>query len=109
MMTRYSHALRPLRFIGKTLLSVLLICCLTDVACSESKSGPGYDVTLRHLDQVPPGTVIGKEAPKGWSNLIIKSYSRAGAGDMNQLSSTADCLSRLLFTTILADVKADKA
>jgi hypothetical protein len=107
-MLQYCHALRRLRLIGKTLLSVLLICCLTDVACSESKSGSRYDVTLRHLDQVPPGTVIGKEAPKGWSNLIIKSYSRPGAGDMNQLSSTADRLSRLLFTAILADVKADK-
>jgi hypothetical protein len=87
---------------------MLLICCLTDVACSEAKSGSGYDVTLRHLEQVPPGTVIDKEAPKGWSNLIIKSYSRPGAGDMKQLSSTADRLSRLLFTTILADVQADK-
>jgi hypothetical protein len=108
MMVRYRHALRPLRLLGKTLLSVLLICCLTDVACSQGKSGPGYDVTPRHLDQVPPGTVIGKEAPKGWSNLLLKSYSRPGAGDMKQLSSTADRLSRLLFTAILADVKSDK-
>jgi hypothetical protein len=85
---------------------VLLICCLTDVACSESKSGSGYDVTLCRFEQIPPGTVIGTEAPKGWSNLIIKSYSRPGAGDMDQLSPTADRLSRLLFTAIVADVKA---
>jgi len=107
-MMQYWQPLRRLRLIGKTLLSVLLICCLTDVACSEGKSGTGYDVTLRRLEQIPPGTVIAKEAPKGWSNLIIKSYSRPGAGDMKQLSPTADRLSRLLFTAILADVKPDK-
>jgi len=100
---------RGIRLLGKTFLSVLLLCCLTDVACSQGKTTPVYDVTLRHLDLIPPGTVLGKEAPKGWSNLIIKSYSRPGAGDMKQLSPTADRLSRFLFTAILADVKADKS
>jgi hypothetical protein len=108
-MMQYWHSLRRLRLIGKTLLSVLLICCLTDVACSQGKNGSGYDVTVRRLEQIPPGTVLAKEAPKGWSNLIIKSYSRPGAGDMKQLSPTANRLCRLLFTAILADVKPDKA
>jgi hypothetical protein len=90
---------------GKTILSVLMVCCLTDVACSEGKSGSSYDVTHRRLDQIPAGTVIGKEAPKGWSDLIIKSYTRPGAGDVGQLSPTADRLARLLFTALLADVK----
>jgi hypothetical protein len=97
--------LRGARLIGNTLLSVLMICCLTDVACSDGKSGSDYDVTLRHLPQIPPGIVIDKEAPKGWSNLIIKSYSRPGAGDVKQLSPTADRLTRLLFTAIVADVR----
>ncbi len=109
MMAHYWHWVRQVRFLGKTLLSVLLICCLTDVACSQGKSGPAYDVTQRRLELIPPGTVIGKEAPKGWTNLVIKSYSRPGAGDMKQLSPLADRLSRLLFTAILADVKEDKA
>ncbi|HEY7315009.1 MAG TPA: hypothetical protein VH643_37030 [Gemmataceae bacterium] len=107
-MMQYWHSLRRLRLIGKTLLSVLLLCCLTDVACSEGKSGSAYDVTVRHLEQIPPGTVLGKEAPNGWSNLIIKSYSRPGAGDMKQLSPTADRLAHMLFTAVLADVKPDK-
>lgn len=108
-MMQYWHNLRRLRLIGKGLLSLLLLCCLTDVACSEGKSGSGYDVTVRHLEQIPPGTVIASEAPRGWSNLIIKSYSRPGAGDKDQLSPTADRLTRLLFTAIVADVKTDKA
>jgi hypothetical protein len=109
MMTQCRHTLRGARLIGKTLLSVLMVCCLTDVACSDVKSESAYDVTLRRLEQIPPGTVIGKEAPKGWSNLILKSYSRPGAGDVRQLSPTADRLTRLLFTAILADVKPDKS
>jgi hypothetical protein len=86
-----------------------MICCLTDLACSQGRSGSAYDVTTRRLDQIPAGTVIGKEAPKGWSNLIIKSYSRPGAGDVNQLSPLADRLARLLFTAILADVKPERS
>src|SRR6185437_9288435 len=107
MMARYWDGVRRLRLLGKLLLSGLLVCCLTDVACSEGKSGPAYDVTQHRLEQIPPGTVIGKEAPKGWTHLLIKSYSRPGTGDMKQLSPLADRLSRLLFTAILADVKTD--
>ena len=97
-----------IRFIGKLLLSLCMVCCLTDVACSNGKSDLTYDVTLRHLAQIPPGTVIDKEAPKGWSNLILKSYSRPGAGDVKELSSIADHLARLLFTAIVAEVQPDK-
>jgi hypothetical protein len=102
------HEFGGIRFIGKLLLSVLMVCCLTDVACSDGKFDPIYDVTLRRLAQIPPGTVIDKEAPKGWSDLIIKSYSRPGAGDVSELSSIADNLTRLLFTAIIADVQSDK-
>lgn len=94
-----------IRFLGKTLLSVLMLCCLTDVACSDGKSRPAYDVTRRRLDRIPPGTVIDKNPPKGWSHLILKSYSRPGAGDVEQLPATADRLTRLLFTAIVADVR----
>ncbi len=108
MMVQCRHTHYGARLIGKTLLSVLMVCCLTDVACSDPKSESAYDVTQRRLAQIPPGTVIGKEAPKGWSNLILKSYSRPGAGDVRQLSPAADRLARLLFTAILADVQPDK-
>jgi hypothetical protein len=99
---------RGVRLLGKTFLSLLLLCCLTDVACSQGRTTPAYDVTLHHLNLIPPGTIIDREPPNGWTDLIIKSYSRPGAGDTNQLSPTADRLSRLLFTAVLADVKADR-
>ncbi len=107
MMMQCRHTFHGARLIGKTLLSVLMVCCLTDVACSDPRSESAYDVTLRRLPQVPPGTVIDKEAPRGWSHLIVKGYPRPSAGDVRQLSPTADRLARLLFTTILADVKGD--
>ncbi|HTU92511.1 MAG TPA: hypothetical protein VMF69_20690 [Gemmataceae bacterium] len=106
MVVQYRHRFRGVQLIRETLLSVLMVCCVTDVACSDGKSSADYDVTLRRLAQIPPGTVIGEEAPKGWSHLIIKSYSRPGSGDVKQLSPTADRLTRLLFTAIVADVRS---
>lgn len=109
MTTRSMHQHSRIRFFGQLLLSVLLVCCLTDVACSGGKPGTqAYDVAQRRLDLIPAGTVIDKKAPKGWSNLIIKSYSRPGEGDAKLLSPLADRLSRLLFTAILANVKAER-
>jgi hypothetical protein len=107
------HTLGGARFIGKTLLSILMICCLTDIACSDPSflqrgSGDreeGSSAGQGRLDQIRPGTVIANKAPKGWSHLIIKSSNRAGAGDVKQLSPTAERLSRLLFTAIVADVR----
>jgi hypothetical protein len=98
-----------IRLIGKVILIALLVCGLTDVACSQGKvSSESYDVTQRRLDTIPPGTVIGKEAPKGWSNLIIKSHPKPGTGDTDQLSPIAMRLSSLLFTAVLADVQPDR-
>ena len=109
MMARYWNRVRCLRLLGKTLLGLLMVCCLTDLACSADRPATTYDVTQRRLDLIPAGTVIGDKPPRGWSNLILKSYSRPGAGDMDQLSATADRLSRLLFTALLADVKPVKS
>jgi hypothetical protein len=101
-------ALCCFRLLGKTILGLLMVCCLTDFACSADRLAATYDVTQRRLDLIPAGTVIGEKPPRGWSNLILKSYPRPGAGDMKQLPAMADRLSRLLFTALLADVKAVK-
>ncbi len=54
--------------------------------------------------KVQPGTAIGREAPDGWSHLIIKSKPRVTEGDIDAVGrSTADMAS-LLFTVIVADV-----
>ncbi len=107
-MALYGNPIRCLRLIGKTLFGLLMVCCLTDFACSADRPGLTYDVRQRRLDLIPAGTVIGDKPPRGWSDLILKSYSRPGAGDMKQLSATADRLARLLFTALLADVERVK-
>jgi hypothetical protein len=106
MRTHRQYRVRPARLIGKTLLCGLMVCCLTDVACSQGKQA-AYDVTRRRIDLIPPGVVIGDKAPESWTNLLIKSKPRPGAGDVKELSANADRLSRLLFTAILADVGTD--
>jgi hypothetical protein len=109
MTTKGWHIPYRTRLVGKAVLSALLVCCLTDVACSQARTNPGgYDVTHRRLEQIPPGTAIAKEAPRGWTHLIIKSHTKPGEGDVNQLSPTAMRLSSLLFTAILADVQPDR-
>lgn len=66
-----------------------------------------YDVNPRRLSLIPPGTIIGNEAPKGWSHLVIKSHPRVGAGDVNQLNQMAQQLSSFLFTAIVANVQGE--
>jgi hypothetical protein len=93
-------------FIGRALLSGLMICCLTDLACSQS--GSGYDVTRRRLDLIEPGTVVEKEAPKGWTHLIAKSRPRLGAGDVDKVPARVVASSNTVFTALLAKVERER-
>lgn len=56
------------------------------------------------LVHIPPGTVVGKTAPKGWSHLIVKSLPRLGSGDRGTLPGSAARTATLFRTVILADV-----
>jgi hypothetical protein len=57
---------------------------------------------------IPPGLVIDKSAPKGWSHLIVKSGAVAGAGDVAKMSATTRELSGLFFSAIVANVTSEK-
>lgn len=102
---------RGVRLLGKVLFATLTLCCLTSIACpqADNSSQPAYDVTVKRLDLIKPGTVIDKEPPKGWSHLIIKSHPRIGAGDVKSVSKSTMQLSSLLYTAIVANVEAEKA
>jgi hypothetical protein len=105
MMARLWRAARKTRLVGKTLLSGVMVCALTDLATPQDGSGGAYDVKRRPLDEIPAGTVVGREAPQGWTHLIVKSRARPGTGDLRALSPQVDRLSRLVFTAIVADVR----
>ncbi len=99
---------RGFNLLGKALFSVLMVCCVTNAACPQlSDVRPNYDVNPRRVPLIKPGTVIGKEAPKGWSHLVIKSHPRAAAGDVKQMSDGNLKLCSLLFTGIVANVQAE--
>lgn len=54
---------------------------------------------------VPPGTLIGTEAPQGWSHLVLKSLPRINPKHRSLVSQTAYDLSSLVFTSIVARVE----
>jgi hypothetical protein len=83
-----------------------MICCLTDLACSQS--GSGYDVTRRRMDVIEPGTVVEKEAPKGWTHLIAKSRPRLGAGDVDKVPERVVASSNTVFSALLAKVERER-
>jgi hypothetical protein len=97
-------------------LGSLLLCSAVLVGCAtvktetaeESESSAG-DITPYTIARIPAGTVIGEQAPQGWSNLIFKSRTRIGAGDVDKLGSQAKDFSGLFFTSMVANAKPQGA
>jgi hypothetical protein len=109
MITQFRPTFGGRRSAGRAIPGALLLACLAAFACSEDrKEAADYDVAVHRIDLIPAGTVIGKEAPSGWSHLILKSHPRAGAGDYRLLSEDSTRLAGLLFTAIVADVKEER-
>ena len=65
------------------------------------------DVRPRPMDRIPPGTVIGEAAPKGWTDLILFATPRLGVGDVDEVSQSAASYSRMFLFTILANVRGE--
>jgi hypothetical protein len=94
---------------GPLLLGLWAVGGTTERACPQAPAaGNGYDVTRRRLELIAPGTVLDRDAPKGWSHLIIKSHPRVAAGDVDQVSDHTVRLSSFLFTAIVARVQPDR-
>jgi hypothetical protein len=95
------------QFAGKVLFLLIGACSVTNVYCQPNDRLMGvYDVTARPMALIQPGTVIGNRPPQGWSHLIIKSFPRTTAGDMDKVSNLALQMSSLLSTAFLANVEA---
>lgn len=63
------------------------------------------DLQPRAMDSIPPGTVIGDRAPRGWSDLVLLATPRIGAGDVNEVPSLAASYPGMFLFTVLANVK----
>jgi hypothetical protein len=108
MISQFRQHFGRIRPGGRAIHGAVLLGCLAAFACSEDrKAAADYDVAPRRLDLIPAGTVIGTQAPSGWSHLILKSHPRPAAGDFRELSEDSAGLAGLLFTALVADVKAD--
>ncbi len=63
-----------------------------------------YDVAIRPISLIPPGTVIENKAPSPYTHLIVKSYPRLGAGDLHAVNGTTKELASFLHTSLLARI-----
>jgi hypothetical protein len=66
------------------------------------------DVRPRPLDPIPPGTVIGDEAPKGWTDLVLIATPRIGVGDVDEVPRAAASYSSMFLFTVLAKVRSER-
>ena len=64
-----------------------------------------YDVTSRPPEAIPPGTVVGREPPPGWSRIVIKSLPRVRPSDRAKVSDYTARMAGWMFTAFLADVR----
>ncbi len=70
-----------------------------------------YDVDARPPEAIPPGTVVDRAAPPGWSHLVIKSLPRVRPSERGKVNDLTASMASWMFTAFLADVVAadDKA
>ena len=106
----------PLLIPSRTLTSVRRTVCLvgcailaplllggqtpTDSVATRSAQRPEGKLVL-----VTPGTVIEKEAPQGWSHLILKSQPRISPAHQSLVSQSTNRLASLVFTSVVARVE----
>ena len=106
-MTPRTSPARPLARAALTALFLFLPACSSDPLSEPGSSADAgeVDVTLRHVALIEPGTVIGEKAPRGWSNLVLKSHPRVAPESKDKVSASTAKYAGFLFTAILADVQ----
>jgi hypothetical protein len=89
----------------------------TDVAGAEPADGAAarggngvaveaamIDVRPRAMPRIEAGTVIGEQAPLGWTHLVLHAVPRVAEGDVEKVSSTVASLASSFHLTVLARV-----
>jgi len=62
---------------------------------------------LRAVELIPPGTVIDRTAPAGWTHLVLKSQPRLPEDQRRLVNDMTARLATLVFTATVARVEAD--
>lgn len=73
-----------------------------------SEETPAMDVKPRPIAMIPPGTVVADRAPKGWTHLVIKSYTYISQESRPKVSATTARMASMLFTVMLAKVEGER-
>jgi hypothetical protein len=63
--------------------------------------------TAVKLEQIRPGTVIDRQAPTGWTHLVLKSHPRLPDEQKKKVNEMTARLAVMVFTTITADVEPE--
>jgi hypothetical protein len=67
-----------------------------------------YDVTAHPPETIPPGTVIDRSAPTGWSHLVIKSLPRVRPEHRGKVLPITARMATWMFTAFVADVRPEE-
>ncbi len=95
----------PANRVGRVLTAFVAACGICAAGEVRGQTDPTltrYDVTARPIELIPPGTVIEKTAPAPYTHLIVKSYPRLGAGDLNAVNEMTKQLASFLHTSLVA-------
>jgi hypothetical protein len=66
-----------------------------------------YELVSRPADSIPPGTVVDRSAPGGWSHLVIKSLPHIREDQKKDLPGLVISNASWMFTAFVADVKKE--
>jgi hypothetical protein len=102
----------PTRKVQKIIAGFLFLCGLVASAAAggglvlgqDDPTLARYDVAPRPIELIPPGTVIEKTAPEPYTHLVIKTFPRLGAGDMDAVNEMTKQLASFLHTSLVAKV-----
>lgn len=108
MAARFPQLRQGVSALGVTVAALAFVCSLPILPIHARPAQTMYDLNPRPVSLIPPGTVVGDTAPPGWTHLVIKSFPRAAAGDVDRLSDAMRDLSGKFFTCMLARVVKDK-
>ena len=71
-------------------------------------AAPFFDVVPRSLERIPVGTVIGREAPKDWTNLILFATPTLTEEDLRDAPKMATHYAKMFKFTLLGNVAGYK-
>lgn len=86
-----------------TLILFLTLCCCR--LQPYPLHAQNVQVTPSPISFIQPGTIVGNDAPDGWSHLLFKNHSEIGTGDLQAASDHIKHLASFLASAMVAKVE----